>query len=152
MNKQKFNLSEYDDTIREVLESGGEFRMYPSGTSMLPLLRQGKDSVSLIKPSGMLKRGDIAFYTRDNGAYILHRVVKSDNGSYTMCGDNQILLEKGVDHSHIIGIVNRIFRDDKPFNTNSASYKLYLWLWRCFFIRRVFFKLRKFFCKGKQNG
>ena len=40
-------LSDYDPLIREVLASGGEFRLYPHGTSMRPLLRQGRDSVSL---------------------------------------------------------------------------------------------------------
>ncbi len=150
MNKQKFNLSEYDETIREVLESGGEFRIYPSGTSMLPLLREGRDSVSLIKPSGQLKKSDIAFYLRENGAYVLHRVVKSENGIYTMCGDNQIALEKGIDHNRVIGVVSRIFRDDKVIDLNSVGYKLYLFLWRCFFIRRVFFKLRHIFT-GKQK-
>ena len=149
MNKQNFKLSDYDAAIREVLESGGEFRIYPSGTSMLPLLRQGKDSVSLIKPSGQLKTNDIAFYMRENGAYILHRVIKNENGIYTMCGDNQIALEKDVDHSRVIGVVNRIFRDDKPLNMNGAGYKLYLFLWRSFFLRRVFFKLRSIFGKRK---
>ena len=34
-------IAEYDGLIREVLASGGEFRLYPHGTSMQPLLRQG---------------------------------------------------------------------------------------------------------------
>ena len=51
----KFSLAEYDDTIREVLNSGGAFRIYPRGTSMLPLLREGIDSVLLEKPDGTKK-------------------------------------------------------------------------------------------------
>ena len=39
--------SDHEELIREVLASGGEFRLYPHGTSMLPLLRQGIDSVAL---------------------------------------------------------------------------------------------------------
>ncbi|MBQ8613958.1 MAG: S24/S26 family peptidase [Ruminiclostridium sp.] len=149
MNKQKFRLSDYDGTIREVLESGGEFRIYPSGTSMLPLLRQGLDSVSLVKPSGQLKNNDIAFYIRENGSYVLHRVIKSHDGVYTMCGDNQVTLEKDIDHSRIIGVVSKIFRNDKPFNMKGAGYRIYLLLWRSFFLRRVFFKLRNIFGKRK---
>ena len=45
-------LSDYDPLIREVLASGGEFRLYPHGTSMRPLLRQGRDSVSLRREPG----------------------------------------------------------------------------------------------------
>ncbi len=150
MTKQTFKLEEYDSTIREVLESGGEFRIYPSGTSMLPLLREGRDSVTLIKPSEPLKKNDIAFYTRENGAYILHRVMRNEEGICTMCGDNQAVLEKGIDRSHIIGVVSKIFRDDKPVNINSIGYRLYLLIWRSFFLRKVFFKLRYLFT-GKQK-
>ncbi len=151
MNKQTFSLSEYADTISEVLESGGEFRIYPSGTSMLPLLRQERDSVSLSKPSGYLNKNDIAFYRRDNGAYILHRVIKSENGIYTMCGDNQIVPEGNVEHRNIIGVVTRIFRDDKPFDTNSTGHRIYLFIWRNFFIRRVYLKLRFIFNRKQEK-
>ena len=41
------HLSDHEELIREVLASGGEFRLYPRGTSMLPLIRQGIDSVAL---------------------------------------------------------------------------------------------------------
>ena len=151
MNNGKFRLSEYDSTIREVLDSGGQFRIYPSGTSMLPLIRQGVDSIALKKPEGHLKARDIAFYTRENGDYILHRVIKAKNGVYTLCGDNQLTLENGVPHSSVIGVVTEIYRGDKKINTVGLPYRTYLLLWRSFFIRRVFFKLRSLLSKGKRN-
>lgn len=140
-DKISFSLSEYDETIREVLASGGVFRIYPRGTSMLPLLREGVDSVLLEKPDGALKRGDIAFYLRDNGGYVLHRVIKADNG-YIMCGDNQLDLEKGIEQRHIIGRVCAVYRGDKELSMKGLRYRFYCLLWRSFFIRRVFFKLR----------
>lgn len=36
----EFRLSDYDEIIREVLDSGGEFQLFPRGTSMLPLIRE----------------------------------------------------------------------------------------------------------------
>ena len=147
MNEQEvFSLAEYDETIREVLESGGAFRIYPRGTSMLPLLREGVDSVLLEKPDGTLKKGDIAFYRRDNGSYILHRVIKSGD-SYIMCGDNHLTLENGIEQRHIIGRVCTIYRNDKKISTNGLRYRLYCLLWRSFLIRRVYFRL----CRT-QNG
>lgn len=150
----QFKLSDYDETIRIVLESGGEFRMYPRGFSMLPLIRQGKDSVILVKPQGDLKKNDIPFYKRDNGTYVLHRVVKAENGNYTVCGDNQTWLETGVNNSHIIGVVSRIYRGDKVITENSPGYKIYLFVWQFFIVRRVFFKLRKLGMKlrRRKNG
>ncbi len=151
MNKQEFSLSEYEETIRTVLDSGGEFRIYPKGTSMLPLIRAGQDSVCLSKPEGNLKRNDIAFYLRDNGEYILHRVVKAEKGSYIMCGDNQIAQESGIENRHIIGYVTRVFRGEKEITPKNAGYRLYLLLWRSFFIRRVFFKLRHILGKDRKG-
>ena len=141
--RKTFNLSDYDDTIRLILESGGEFRMYPKGTSMLPLIVQERDSVTLIKPDGPLKRNDIAFYMRDSGQYVLHRVMSADNGEYTMCGDNQLQLEQGIKDKNIIGVVKSFNRKGRDVTSDSILYKWYLFLWQSFFIRRVFFKLRR---------
>ena len=55
------HIAEYDSIIREVLASGGEFRMYPHGTSMRPLLRQGRDSVVLETLERAPKKNDILF-------------------------------------------------------------------------------------------
>lgn len=141
-NNDKFKLSEYDETIRVVLESGGEFRLYPRGTSMLPLLRQGTDSVVLVAPSGQLKKNDIPFYLRKNGQYVLHRIVKAENGNYTLCGDNQRILEEGITDNNIIGVVAKIYRGNKLITPDSLSYRMYMFIWQSFFIRRVYFKLR----------
>lgn len=148
MKAEEFRLSEYAETISEVLESGGEFRIYPKGTSMLPLLRAGIDSVVLEKPSGNLKRGDIAFYIRDNGAYVLHRVIKTEGDSYTLCGDNQVALEEGITNLNIIGVVTRIYRGEKLITPKAFGYRIYLLIWRSFFLRRVCLKLRRMFKKG----
>lgn len=138
----KFKLSDYDETIRLVLDSGGEFRLYPRGTSMLPLIKQGRDSVVLVKPQGNLKKNDIAFYLRDNGSYVMHRVIKAENGVYTMCGDNQRALETGVENRHIIGVVSRIYRNGKEIKPKCFLYRLYLFVWQFFIIRRVIWKLQ----------
>lgn len=61
--------------IEDVISRDGEFRLYPRGTSMLPLIRQGKDSVVLVKP-GLLSKNDIVLYRRRNDKYVLHRIVK----------------------------------------------------------------------------
>ena len=58
---EPIHLSDYEELIREVLASGGEFRLYPHGISMLPLLRQGRDSVSLRQVDSPIRKGDILF-------------------------------------------------------------------------------------------
>lgn len=147
--QEQFSLEEYDSAIRFVLDSGGEFRLYPKGTSMLPLIMQGRDSVSIVKADSRLKKGDIAFYRRDNGKYVLHRIIEVKSGSYVICGDNQLALEDGIRDDNIIARVSKIYRNGRLITDKSLCYKLYKLLWRSFFVRRVYFKLRKAFHRSR---
>lgn len=143
MEHQKHKLSEYDETIRLVLESGGEFRLYPRGTSMLPLLVQGRDSVVLRSIAAPPEKGDILFYRRDDGSYVLHRMIGRDADGYVLCGDNHTTLEHGITDSHLIGVVTRIYRADQCIEPESFRYRLYVRLWSCFAVRRVYCRLRR---------
>lgn len=152
MNNGEIYLSDAIDVIEEVMASGGEFRIYPKGTSMLPLIRQGRDSVVLKRNFDFAaKKHDIAFYRRKNGAFVLHRVMKiKKDGTYVMCGDNQTAYESGLEREQIIGYVSEIYRKDKCFSVKSFAYRIYVVLW-CFmpvrravmFIRRVFHGLKR---------
>lgn len=143
--QERFKIADYAAAIREVLDSGGEFTLYPRGTSMLPLIVQGRDSVTLEQPQGALHRGDIAFYQRENGQYVLHRVIAADGETYTMCGDNQLTPEYGVKPEQIIAKAAYITCKGSKITPRSLPYRLYVLLWRSFFIRRVYFKLRRVF-------
>lgn len=123
-------LSEYQGLIREVLAADGEFRLYPHGISMLPLLRQGRDSVALRRVDSPIRKGDILFYRRPDGSFVLHRVVKVSPGGLTLMGDNQLSPERGVAPEWVIGRVTRIFRDDKEVNRDGFGYRLYRTLWQ----------------------
>ena len=134
MNKSGFFLSDAIDVIQEVLDHEGEFRLYPRGRSMLPLIRQEKDSVLLKKrveqPHSPLKPKEIAFYRRDNGQFVLHRVMRvEDDGTYTMCGDNQLYLEKNIRADQVIGYVARIYKKDRALSLSSFRYRLYVFVW-----------------------
>ena len=126
------------------MDSGGEFTLYPRGTSMLPLIVQGRDSVTLVKAEEF-RTGDIAFYQRENGPYVLHRVIAADGETYTVCGDNQLAPEYGVKPEQIIAKAAYITRKGSKITPRSLPYRLYVLLWRSLFIRRVYFKLRRVF-------
>lgn len=154
MNNNEFYLADAIDVIEEVLASGGDFRIFPKGTSMLPLIVQKRDAVTLARNVEIpAKKHDIAFYRRTNGQFVLHRVMKICNdGTYVMCGDNQTLLEKGIRAEQIIAYVSGIDRKNKPVKMNGAAYRLYVFLWtkmpvRYFgiFAKKVVFKLARIF-------
>lgn len=142
--QERFKIADYAAAIREVMDSGGEFTLYPRGTSMLPLIVQGRDSVTLVKAEEF-RAGDIAFYQRENGQYVLHRVIAADGETYTVCGDNQLAPEYGVKPEQIIAKAAYITRKGSKITPRSLPYRLYVLLWRSFFIRRVYFKLRRVF-------
>lgn len=145
MNNGEFYLADAIDVIEEVLASGGEFRMYPKGTSMLPLIVQARDSVVLKRDfTDGARKHDIAFYRRKNGQFVLHRVMKiCADGTYVMCGDNQTALENGIEKEQIIGIVSGLYRKDKAVKMNGVCYSLYVFFWTKLPIRRIFLFARR---------
>ena len=140
-------IADYDGLIREVLASGGEFRLYPHGTSMLPLLRQGIDSVALRSLDRPPRKFDILFYQRADGSYILHRVKEASSKGLVLWGDNHTMLEYGITEENIIGYAARVFRGDKELNCQSLRYRAYLWIWQFKAIRSLVLPIAYFFRK-----
>lgn len=114
--------------IREQLAAGKNVRFSPRGISMLPMLRQGIDSVELSAVPERLRRFDLPLYQRDNGKYILHRVIAVGE-SYTCMGDNQFQPEPGVEHRQMIGLVTAFYRRDRRISVNAPGYRVYCRLW-----------------------
>ena len=140
------SLDDIIDLITKKLDEGGNVTFTPKGGSMLPTLRDGKDSVVLAKPQGRLKRFDVPLYKRKNGEYVLHRIVKlNSDGSYVMCGDNQLVYEYGITDGQIIGVMTSFCRNGKIYTTQSKGYKLYVRLrhYTRFFRRCYFYVVRK---------
>ena len=145
MNNGEFYLADAIEAIDEVLASGGEFRLYPKGTSMLPLIVQTRDSVVLKRNVEQpAKKHDIAFYRRRNGQFVLHRVMKiCEDGTYTMCGDNQTALEKGIEKDQIIAYVSGLYRKDKAVKMDGAAYSAYVFFWTKMPLRWFLFLFRR---------
>lgn len=127
-NVKKVALEELYPIIKEQLESGGTVGLPITGTSMLPLLVQGRDSVTL-SPAEKVKVNDIIFYRRDNGAFVLHRIIGIDDKGYVLCGDNQWVKEYGIKDHNIIGVVTGISRDGKIIDVNDKKYVKYCNRW-----------------------
>lgn len=127
---KEVELSEVIDILKEKLDGGGSVTFTPHGTSMEPMLRDGKDIVVLEKPKSRLQLFDVALYQRDSGVYVLHRVVDYEpDGSYIMCGDNQIRRERGVRGDAIIAVMTSFHRKGKVYQPNSLRYRFYINFW-----------------------
>ena len=133
--------------FRERLEAGQKIRFSPRGISMLPMLRQGKDSVVLSPLPEVLHKYDLPLYQRDDGKYILHRIVSVDQ-TYTCIGDNQYCCEPGVRRDQMIALVTSFTRGDREISVEDPVYRLYCRLWHYsrglrYFLHRVKNKLRR---------
>lgn len=111
--------------MEEQLKAGKKVRFGPKGTSMLPLIRQNVDSVMLKAAPDKLKKYDLPLYRRNDGHFVLHRVVGVKKDGYVMCGDNQWEREYGVKPENILAVADGIWRDDKYLPVSSFSYKFY---------------------------
>lgn len=84
------------------------------GGSMSPYLVSGRDHVFLCPLRGeRLRVGDICLYRRENGAYILHRIVGQKHGTFTFAGDAQTEREYGIRREQILARVTAVERGGK---------------------------------------
>lgn len=83
----KVNTADIYPLISDVVSSGGTFDFIPGGTSMLPTINGTTDLVTLCKADSVSK-GDIILFKRQNGQFILHRVIDVSGDTLTVRGDN----------------------------------------------------------------
>lgn len=126
-NKQ-VRLEEWMPLIRETLGAGQSVEFSPRGTSMLPMLRQGVDRVVLSPLPERLRKYDLPLYQRENGQYVLHRILRVGE-AITCMGDNQIDPETGLKESQMIGLVTAFYRGDKKVSVTDWRYRLYCRIW-----------------------
>ena len=142
LSKMKLDLKEFWPLINETIVSGGEFRLFHKGTSMMPLLRQGIDSVLLVSPTD-LEKNDIVLYERPSGQLVMHRIVKLRKNKLLICGDNQYILEKGITKENMLAKVKGIYRGEEYFDITNKEYRKYV---RKLPLRR--FKIKLFYALG----
>lgn len=128
MLEHNVQLEELMPLFQECLAAGQSVRFSPRGTSMLPMLRQGKDAVVLSPVPQRLKKYDLPLYRRENGQFVLHRVVKVGEW-YTCMGDNQFRKEKGLSHTQMIAVVSAFSRSGKEHSVEEWQYRLYCRVW-----------------------
>ena len=124
-------------TFEQVLAETGTLVYTNVGDSMMPLLRQHRDLMVIVPPKGRLKRYDVPLYKRDNGQYVLHRILRVRKDDYVICGDNRYSREYGITDRHIIGVLSAIVRDGKTISVENFWYKVYSHLWCDFFYVRA---------------
>ena len=115
----------YMGGIGMFISEGKDVVMTPKGSSMLPFIEGGKDSVVLTAPSRPLEVGDIVL-AKVGERYIMHRVFAVEEDALTLMGDGNI---RGTEHcskGDVIGLVTEIH---KAGGRKVVPGKARLWRW-----------------------
>ncbi len=115
--------------MKASLDAGRPCLLWVTGTSMVPILREGRDAVILVPLERAPRRGDILFYLRPGNHCIIHRVHKvCADGSLRLCGDAQTALEP-VYPAQFLALVSHIKRPDGLLDCRSVGWRFKCWLW-----------------------
>lgn len=121
-------MAEAMPDIKAELAAGRSVGVYPRGVSMMPMIRQGRDAVELSPLPEQLEKYDLPLYQRDDGQYVLHRIVKAGK-TYTCMGDNQFKPEHSVRMDQMIAVTTALLRDGKRIDVACWQYRFYCRFW-----------------------
>ena len=141
MDMLKIPMAELAELIKIQLEEGGRAELMVTGSSMHPLFHSRRDKV-ILSPR-VAKKPDVILYRRDNGAYILHRIVRVKGNMFIVTGDNQWQLED-VRPDQVLAVVEGWYHKGKYHTSDELWYKLYVCFWvGCLPLRRPILALRR---------
>lgn len=152
MELSAISIEDLIPVIRMQLDNGGRAPLVVTGISMHPTLRHCKDIVELVPLKREPRRGDLILYQRENGVYVLHRIVTVPKNDRFICsGDNQWEPET-VYTRQIIALVDTYIRGGKHIPVDSLRCKLWVgfWVW-VFPVRRPILALRRMAGKVKKK-
>lgn len=126
----------------------------PMGNSMWPMLKNNGQSVVVEKKKERLNKYDVAFYVRESGKYVLHRVVEVKDDGYIMQGDSQGFTEF-IKEQNVFGKMLGFYKGKKYIQCTDEKYikKVEKWHKGGFCVKlklKIFYfklKIKKIFCK-----
>ncbi len=118
-----------------------------SGISMLPMLRQGRDTVEISQVPEQLHKYDLPVYLGPNGKYVMHRIVRVEADCFVCLGDNTYSFER-VKRDQIVAFVSAFTRGNRRVSVTHPAYRLYARVWVAVIplrrlLKRVQFWLRR---------
>lgn len=131
MNNYRFiDLNEYMPVLIDLINEGKEVPLMASGSSMTPFIVHQRDTIFISKPDQPLKKGDMVFYKRDNGQYVMHRIhhINQSNELFII-GDAQTEIEGPIQQEQVFGIIHKIKRKGKIIQKDSFWWFFFEKIW-----------------------
>ena len=149
-NIREVNIHEYLPVLIDIVKTGKDVNLLISGSSMSPFLCHKRDTIIISQPTDPFKRGDMVFYQRDNGAYVMHRIHHIDKQGYLyIVGDAQTEIEGPIRQNQVFGIVHKAIRKGKLISKGDFWWDFFEKIWiRMVPLRPLIRKLYEFFKKN----
>ena len=129
-NIREVDIHEYMPVLIELINEGKDVNFLITGSSMAPFLCHKRDSIIISKPNQPFKKGDMVFYIRPTGQYVMHRIQKVDKeGNLYMIGDNQFQIEGPLPSSYVFGIIKKIIRKGKVMDSSNFWWFFFEKIW-----------------------
>ena len=147
-------IEELSPLLLGLINDGTDVVFTVTGNSMKPLWYNRRDSVVLTKCDGKaLKRGQIPLYKRNNGQYVLHRIIRVRKDTYDMIGDHQTEIEHNVPKDSVLCVVKAFYRRGQYHSCDETSFKIYSHIWMLARpLRGLLFKINAFRIKLLKGG
>lgn len=152
----KFKLTSMEQIVqlaKPMLDAGKAVKFTVVGNSMYPIFRSDAEKVTVVKAVKVKKR-DVILYCREDGSYVLHRVVGRGKLGFKLCGDNQTIVEYPVKQEDVIAVMTSFERNGREVNARRLWYRMYSFFW-CISIPlrppvfKIAYKLKKIFKRSK---
>lgn len=143
MQTRIVDIDTYMPVLQELLKQGKEVPLLITGNSMSPFLIHKRDEILISPPDGKWKKGDMAFFQRTNGAYVMHRIVKIEpEKKYYFIGDGQLIVEGPIEEAQIFGKITAVKRKNRWIGPGNFWWEFFEHVWlECIAIRPLL-------CKG----
>ena len=128
--KRVVDVYTYMPVLCELLEQGKEVSLTITGNSMSPFMVHGRDEILIAPPNGEWKKGDMAFFRRANGQYVMHRICRVNAaGECYFIGDAQQIIEGPVSPSRIFGKITAVRRKGRWIGPGEFSWEFFEHVW-----------------------
>lgn len=129
MDVKQVDTREYVSVLRGIAEEGKVVSMLIAGSSMAPFLCHNRDYIYFTKPERELRRGDMVFYQRDNGQYVMHRIYRVKHEGYYMVGDAQTQIEGPLRRDQIFAVITQVKRAGKMIRPGDFWWEFFEHIW-----------------------
>ena len=126
---REVDAQEYMAVLRELIEEGHQVSLLISGSSMSPFLIHHRDTIYFKKPDREMKVGDMVFYRRGNGKYIMHRIRRIRPEGFYMIGDAQWEIEGPLQREQIFGLITAVERKGKLIQPGDFWWEFFAKVW-----------------------